>query len=81
MIKFLNCSDNQITKLDVSKNTALIRLECSYNQLSVTALNALFGTLHNNTVYGGKEIYIGYNEGGAGCDRSIAENKGWTVYD
>ena len=29
----LDCSDNQLTSLDVSKNTALKELHCSYNQL------------------------------------------------
>ena len=75
----LYCWYNQLTALDVSKNTALANLSCFNNQLTATALNTLFGTLHGNTISGGKNIYIGGNSGTATCDRSIAENKGWTV--
>ena len=47
-LKKLNCSKNQLTKLDVSKNTALTYLSCGYNQLTTldvsknTALRVLF---------------------------------------
>ena len=30
----LDCNENQLTSLNVSKNTALTSLECSYNQLT-----------------------------------------------
>ena len=30
----LNCDDNQLSHLDVSKNTALIKLECGDNHLN-----------------------------------------------
>jgi len=73
----LDCVSNQLTSLDVSKNTALTGLFCQDNQLTVNALNALFGTLHNNG--GTKYIYIKNNPGTATCDRSIAEKKGWKV--
>jgi hypothetical protein len=73
-------SDNKLTNLDVSKNTALIKLNCMSNQLDATALNALFRTLHNNTVSDSKIIYILDNIGAYDCDRSLAENKGWTVW-
>ena len=36
-LQFLNCTDNQLTSLDVSKNIALTRLYCYSNQL--TSLN------------------------------------------
>jgi hypothetical protein len=49
------------------------------NQLTATALNALFGTLHSNTISGENKIYIGNNPGTATCDRTIATAKGWTV--
>ena len=75
----LECSYNQLTALDVSKNTALTELYCDYNQLTAAALNALFGTLHSNTIER-KMIFIGYNPGTATCDISIAENKGWRVF-
>ena len=44
----LDCSNNQLTSLDVSKNTALTLLNCSYNQLATldvsknTALEGLY---------------------------------------
>jgi hypothetical protein len=48
--------------------------------LSIGALNALFGTLHSNTIpFDIKEIFIGNNPGTDGCNRSIATNKGWMV--
>ena len=68
-----------LTSLDVSKNTMLLVLRVYDNQLTSSALNALFGTLHNNA--GEKTIYIGGNPGAKDCDRSIAESKGWTVKD
>ena len=34
-VTFFNCSKNQLTMLDVSKNTALTTLTCSYNQLTM----------------------------------------------
>ena len=39
-----------LTSLDVRRNTALTALDVSYNKLTATALNTLFGTLHSNTV-------------------------------
>jgi len=72
----LGCQNNQLTNLDVSKNTALTILNCRNNQFSGSALNALFGTLHNNA--GDKYIIMDNNPGASDCDRSIAERKGWT---
>ena len=77
----LDCQNNQLTALDVNNNTALTGLSCGSNQLTATALNNLFGTLHSNTIEGGKNIYIGDNDGTGTCDTSIATNKGWTVYN
>ena len=71
----------KLTTLDVSKNTALEDLYCRSNQLSVAALDALFETLHNNTIVGVKRIAIGNNPGTADCSHSIATGKGWEVYD
>ena len=33
-ITYFNCVDKQLTKLDVSKNTAMTRLDCDGNQLT-----------------------------------------------
>ena len=38
-LKRLYCSDNQLTALDLSKNTALTHLNCSYNQLATLYLS------------------------------------------
>ena len=78
-LTYLDCCHNSLTALDVSNNTELEILKCTYNQLSADALNALFETLHNNTVSGEKTIEIGNNPGANDCNRSIAENKGWVV--
>ena len=81
----LFCNNNQLTVLDVSNNTALWNLYCNDNLFTAAVLNALFGTLHSNTVYypwGGeaqKRIFIGGNPGTGTCDKTIAESKGWTV--
>jgi hypothetical protein len=70
----LNCTENELTALDVSSNTELVSFWCQDNQLTAAALNALFTSLP--TVQLGN-IYINDNPGAAGCDRSIATNKGW----
>ena len=102
----LHCWDNQLTELDVSKSIALIELICDNNQLTeldvtgldklrylhcrnnymeADALDALFHTL--NDIPETKSILISNNgpnrdgTGTAGCDRTIAESKGWTVSD
>ena len=46
----LHCLNNQLTALDISKNTALTHLACQNNQPTVDALNVLFETLHGNTI-------------------------------
>ena len=79
-LSYLDCSNNRLTSLDLSNNTKLVSLECSYNQLSVEALNALFGTLHNNYNWEYKWIYINNNPGTDACNQSIATGKGWIVY-
>ena len=33
-LRELDCSNNQLTSLDISRNTRLKELDCSYNQLS-----------------------------------------------
>jgi len=77
---YLNCQTNLLTELDVSTNSMLRLLYCEANQLTSEALNAMFGTLHNNTITGlTKEVRIGANPGTNDCNASIAENKGWSV--
>ena len=76
----LNCSGNQLTSLNLSENTALESVVLENNKLSKDALNELFGTLHSNPprLYP-KAIYIEGNQGIDDCDKSIAENKDWTI--
>jgi hypothetical protein len=76
----LSCGSNQLTSLDVSKCTALAGLSCGSNQLTANALNSLFNTLPTKTPPASGGIMFGNNPGTSTCDRSIAENKGWTVY-
>jgi len=79
---YLNFRNNQLTKLDVSTNSNLMTLHCRDNLLTAEALNAMFETLHDIMFPGRtKIIYIGANPGTNDCNRSIAENKGWIVYD
>ena len=78
----LGCGNNQLTNLDVSKNTGLVTLGCDNNQLTTAALNDLFDTLPGDPgsiTY--LSIFIGKNPGTNTCDRSIAENKRWHIFD
>jgi Leucine-rich repeat (LRR) protein len=63
------CNDNQLTILDVSRNRELVELYCEGNQLTASALNALFGTLHN-AIPRGETIAIRYNPGSYDCDQN-----------
>ena len=80
----LSCPLNQLISLDMSKNTALIWLECYSNQIKGEAMDALVASLP--TVENGKFYVIDTkdeNEGNV-CTKSqltIAKEKGWTVYD
>ncbi len=78
---YLSCWWNELTSLDVGKNTALRHLVVKNNRFTVNGLNVLFDTLHGNIVAGEKTVGIGDNPGTIGCNRSIATEKGWTVYN
>jgi Leucine-rich repeat (LRR) protein len=75
----LNCSSNQLTSLNVSGCTALRWLSCGYNQLTSSVLNSLFESLPNRPAKSGF-IIIDSNPGTYGCNRAIAENKGWSFW-
>ena len=81
----LSCRNNRLTSLDLSRNIALTNVIVSDNRMTADALNALFTSLHSNSIMGGnnfpveKQIYIGGNPGIDDCDHKIAESKGWTV--
>ena len=75
----LHCANNRLTSLDVSKNNELIYVDSGNNLLNAGALNSLFGTLNSTSTPYPKSIYIYENQGVDGCDKSIAQNKGWVV--
>ena len=81
VLTHLSCSDNQLTSLDVSNNTELKFLFLRNNQLISSALNVLFETLPLYSSEGFYWIFIGENLGADTCDKSLAENKRWTVWD
>ncbi len=72
-------SDMKLTALDVSNNIALAYLDCSYNNFTTAALNALFESLHDNPIPGGKTLKITLDYYTQYADISIAEKKGWKV--
>ena len=64
-LTYLNCSENQLTSLDISKNTALSSLSCFGNQLSninvngataLSSLNCDFNQLTNINVSGATNL-------------------------
>jgi hypothetical protein len=76
----LYCHNNQLTSFDASHNNKLKGLYINNNQLNTHSLNALFTSLHNNTISGGKSICISNNPGTKFCDTKIATYKGWSVF-
>jgi len=77
-LEYLDCSYNPIKNLDVRQNTSLTNLNCTMNDFSAAALNALFRSLPRRDDNSGA-ISIGFSPGVQTCDKSIAENRGWTV--
>ena len=76
----LFCPDCQLTELDVSQNTALYYLNIADNQFSSAALNALFDTMHSNTISEViKTVIIKNNPGTDSCNQNIVTIKGWTI--
>jgi len=76
-LRVLHCSYNHIMTLDLSHNIWLSYVFCDNNQLTASALNDLFKTLHNNSEQLLKFIKFSDNPGANDCDFSIAEEKGW----
>lgn len=76
------CTDNQLTSLNVSANSELDELYCSNNKLTTQALNSIFEGLPiiKDPAIGGM-LFIGGNLGTNDCNRSIATNKLWTIFD
>ena len=81
-LEYLNCHTNQLTNLDLRNNLKLWHLRFPGNQLTSEAIDATFGTLNNTIIEGSTKIlYCSGNPGTYNCDRSIAENKGWSIMD
>jgi len=81
---FLHSHDtylSDLTSLDVSKCTALRYLYCTGSKLSASALNSIFNSLPTRSPDDNARIYCGFNQGSATCDITIAEKKGWKVYN
>jgi hypothetical protein len=76
----LVCEGNELKGLEVSKNPVLISLNLDGNQLSASALNALFKTLHKNTLEYQKQADVSNNPGTKACNWKIAEDRGWEVF-
>ncbi len=75
----LQCKDNQLTSLDVSGCTALKSLQCYNNQFSASAMNKIYNDLPQGRVdEDGIRSTLRCNRLG---DYSIAERKGWNVYE
>jgi len=77
-LEYLSTFGSPLERLDVSRNTALKTLWCVRNQLSVAELDALFHTLHSNTILG-KIVDVTDNPGTDACNPKIATEKGWIV--
>ena len=81
-LETLNCSSNELTDLVAYDyyNPSLVSLQCQLNKIDRFSMNNLFQSFHNNEIADvSKTIYIAGNPENWGCDKSIAENKGWTV--
>jgi hypothetical protein len=79
LLRRLYCMDNQITTLDVSGCMALQGVDCSHNQLTAAALDAVLMALPDRAGEDYAAISVSDNPGADGCDRTIAEDKGWRV--
>ena len=76
----IDCDNNQLLNLNVNSSVLLASLRCTNNSLQTTALDALFESLHRNTIPNGKNLFVENNPGSGACNRSIATQKGWVIY-
>ncbi|PXV67354.1 hypothetical protein CLV62_10327 [Dysgonomonas alginatilytica] len=70
-------TSNQLTSLELKNCQSLKNIECYGNDLSELELNKLFNSLPKVNGW----INCLENPGWKICDKSIAEKKGWTVYN
>ena len=67
---------NDLIRLEIEEAYSLTLFDCSFNNLSASALNSLFGSLP----FSDEGIIIfRENMGSASCDSGIVLSKGWTV--
>ena len=84
----LDLSNNQLTNLDLSNNTALglgrgisgEPVNVRNNQLTASALNALFESLPLREEGDRRSIRFGLNSGSGDANTSIAETRGWHAW-
>lgn len=80
----LKCHNNQLTSLDLSKNTALTTLWCYQNQIRGDEMNALIASLPSVT---GGTLRITYSQEKSESNLCTTTNveaakaKGWSVYN
>jgi len=95
-LEALDCSWNGLTSLDVRGLNNIKSINCNFNQLSSNVLNSLFDALpslssskppywdddyylyEDNYPYGWVGVFA--NPGYEGCNKAIAENKGWKLF-
>jgi len=78
----LNCSNNQLTTFDVTKNTALTSLDCYGNQIRGKMMIALVNSLHHNG--GGPTLCVYTSKTADGNEMNSIQvgdvtDKGWQV--
>ena len=79
-LEYLACRENQLTSLNMNRLVSLDFLDCSVNKFTAATLDSLFASLPK--VYSGTiDISSNGSEGTDESNKSIAVDKGWTVYD
>ena len=83
-LKYLYCYFNQLTDLDVSKNKALINLQCYANQIKGETMDGLINSLPQNETDNACKLFV-YYDGNDGnvmttTQTAAAKAKGWTPY-
>ena len=77
---YLDIQSNQFSNFDASNLINLERIYIQNNLFSSDSLNNLFHSLHDNQNIT-KSIFISDNPGSDDSDKSIAEVKGWRVWN
>ena len=81
-ITYLNCKNNEIIALDISKNSTLNHLDCSDNQLKVTELHKIIDDLPMREPDYNAEAHLYMNPGTSSITdayKKKAKNKNWKI--